>query len=178
MARSQDLETVNQTVALRDSSSAEGNEELKQILLTGNADGLQSVVQDPEEVTRDIARRILESDSDEMPEAIGWATRLNVPFEIHGFKWFVSSYNQGSPVFFVVDAVDMTDGSKVILTTGAHTPLCQLTNLALRNAFPAIRMLVESENETKSGYRPYSLKPVTTEQKELAQAMADEEIPF
>jgi hypothetical protein len=118
---------------------------------------------DPEAISREIMQQILKAETDEdmlqIGQATGWKELLGVPVEIHAFRWLASRYDQGAKVFFVVRATRLDTGEDVILTTSGNNVLAQLINLARRDRFPSVWVLVEAEKETANGYRPLWLAP-------------------
>ena len=86
---------------------------------------------------------------------------LDLPFVLHGFRWRPSSFDEGGPVFFVVDATALTDspglvrGQRIVLTTGSANVLAQLTNMAKRGTLPgAVRAVKRADAPTRQGFYP------------------------
>ena len=160
--------SVSQEIAVRNSTDTAALDELDSILLKGELE--VEVVDDPADISRDIVAQLLAATSDAELEAFGtaegWreyavpksmaeAGKGGTPFEIHGFTWRPSSYEEGAPVFFVIQATDLSTGDRKTLTTGSLNVLAQLSNLARRGRLPgAVRMLVESDKPTKRGFKP------------------------
>lgn len=145
-------------IALRSSTDLAQIAELEEILL-GNAEVPADVVEDPEVVAREIVARILAAESDAELEqfggAIGWRDLEGVPIRIKNFRWRPSTFEQGAPVFFVVQGFRLDTGEAVVLTTGSLNVLAQLANMAKRGTLvDAVRCLVQSEKPTKAGYHP------------------------
>lgn len=144
-------------IAIRSSADLATLGELEDILI--GAKEAPEVVDDPEEISREIVMQLLAAESDEELEAVGsavgWRDLQGVPVEIRGFRWRPSSYEEGAPVFFIVQGIRMDNGDQVILTTGARNVLAQLCNMAKRGTLVgAVRVLRESEKPTARGYRP------------------------
>lgn len=155
-------------IAVRTSSDLASLDELDSILLGGDMN--VEVVDDPREISTQIIAQLLAAESDaeleQFGDAEGWrgyAVPVSVaksgkggtPFRIVGFTWRPSSYEEGAPVFFVVQAENLSTGERVVLTTGSLNVLAQLSNLARRGRIPgAIRMLVEKDSATKAGFKP------------------------
>jgi hypothetical protein len=145
------------SLAIRHASDLAAIGELEQALLEGKAP--VEVDRDPEDVSREIIASLLAASSDEeleRLEAEGWGEFVGVPFEVLDFVWRPSSFDEGQPVFLVVRALRMDDGSPHVLTTGSGQVMAQLANLAKRDRLPAIRELAEAT--TKSQRSVYWLK--------------------
>ena len=144
--------------------------ELEQALLSGVAP--VEVDRDPEDVQRELIEALLSAESDvelERLEAEGWGEYEGVPFEILDFVWRPSTYDEGQPVFLVVRALRMDDGSPHVLTTGSAQVMAQLANLAKRDRLPAIRELASAETKTR-GRTVYWLKTPDSIAEERRQA--------
>jgi hypothetical protein len=147
---------TTETIAVRGSSDLAQLEDLEKLLLSGER---PDVVDDPEEIGREIMMQLLAAESDEELEsfgsATGWRDLEGVPVEIHGFRWRPSAYEEGANVFFVVNATRLDDGSRVVLTTGSQNVLAQLINMAKRGTLVgAKRMLTRAEKPTARGFYP------------------------
>lgn len=119
-------------LAVRDHRSSGSLAEVARLLLTKDRQ-TQEVVEEPEDVSREILAQILTATSIEdveRLEAEGWREYEGVPMEIRGFAWRPSTFEEGHAVFFVVRAVDLRDGSSKILTTGSGNVMAQLVSLA------------------------------------------------
>ena len=151
-------------IAVRKSSDLAALDELEGILL-GEKD-VPEIVDDPAEIQREIMAQLLAAESDEELEqvgnATGWRELAGVPMELHGFRFRPSTYEEGAPVFFVVDATRLDTGERVVLTTGSGNILAQLTNMARRGTLTgAVRMLEIADTPTKQGFRPNWLRTPT-----------------
>jgi hypothetical protein len=157
--------TQSTEIVVRSDSSRASLDELDEILLTGELN--VEVVEDPEQMGREIVAQLLSATSDaeleSFGDAVGWrefavpASRPEdgTPMEIRGFRWRPSSFEEGAPVFFVVRATRLDTGSPVTLTTGSLNVLAQLSNMARRGTLVgAIRVLVEKDEKTKGGFKP------------------------
>lgn len=125
-------------------------DELEQALLSGKAP--VEVERDPEQVQRELITALLSAESDEeleRVEAVGWGEFVDVPFEVLDFTWHASSFDEGQPVFLVVRALRLDDGSPHVLTTGSAQVMAQLANLAKRDRLPVIRELHAAETKSK-----------------------------
>lgn len=135
--------------------------ELEQILLTGETN--VEVIDDPAEISVQILARYLAAESDEdlgQKEATPWGDLLDVPVEVRGFRWQRSAFEgMGSPIYFIVSAVNLETGEPLVLTTGSMNALAQLTNLAKRGRLPgAVVRLVKSAKATRAGFYPLWLE--------------------
>lgn len=154
----------SQELVVRDHKSAEGLQELADILLTPRSDLPEqaATVEDPEDISREILASILSAETVaevERLEAEGWRERVGDPMEIRGFQWRPSTFEEGQAVFFVVRANDLTvDPPKpVLLTTGSGNVMAQLVALARLNALVgAVREI--AFDTTQGGFKVYYLK--------------------
>jgi hypothetical protein len=151
-------------IAVRKSADIAQLDELEKILL-GDSE-LPDVVDDPGEISREIMAQLLAAESDEELEAVGtatgWRTLPGVPMQLHGFQWRPSTYEEGAPIFFVVNATRLDSGERVVLTTGSGNILAQLCNMARRGTLVgAVRALEISDEPTKQGFRPNWLRTPT-----------------
>lgn len=168
--------TSTQEIAVRKSTDVAQLDELEAMLL-GTKD-VPDVVDDPAEIQREIMAQLLDAKSDEelelVGQATGWRELPGVPMELHGFRWRPSTYEEGSPLFFVVDAVRLDTGQRVALTTGSGNILAQLTNMARRGTLVgAIRALEISDTQTKQGFRPNWLRSPSQAMIEDAKAQGE-----
>lgn len=159
-----------QEIAVRKSTDLAAVEELEHILL-GQKE-VPEVYEDPKEIQREIMAQLLDAESDEELEqfgqAIGWRDLPGVPIEIRGFRWRPSDYEEGSPVYFIVQGTNLITGSPVVLTTGSGNVLAQLANMAKRGTLVgAIRMLEKADKPSRQGFTPLWLRtppqPMTEE---------------
>lgn len=173
---------ATEALAVRSSSDLAQVEELEAILL--GEKGVPEVVDDPEQIQKEIMAQLLAAESDEELEqvgsAIGWRDLLGVPVQLAGFRWRPSSFEEGAPVFFVVTGTRLDTGERVALTTGSGNVLAQLTNMARRDTLVgAVRMAEQSDKPTKSGFRPYWLRtppqPMLEELKAKGAAKVEDE---
>lgn len=168
-------DSMAQEIAVRKSTDVAQLDELEKILL-GDAE-LPDVVDDPAEISREIMAQLLAAESDEELEAVGsatgWRELPGVPMELHGFRWRPSSFDEGAPVFFVVNATRLDTGERVVLTTGSGNILAQLCNMARRGTLVgAIRALEIADTQTKQGFRPNWLRTPTGTMIEAAKEAA------
>lgn len=132
---------------------------LDEILLTGDIGGAE-IVDDPAEIARSIVQQLLTAENDEelqdFGNAEGWKNYLDIPMELHGFRWRASTIEgEGSPIYFIVSAIKLDDGSRKVLTTGSMNVLAQLSNMARRGTLNgSVWMLTEADKLTARGYKP------------------------
>lgn len=155
---------MTQELVVRKSTDMAQLQELEKVLL-GDAE-LPDVVDDPAEISREIMAQLLAAESDEELEAVGsatgWRELPGVPMELHGFRWRPSTYEEGAPIFFVVNATRLDTGERVVLTTGSGNILAQLCNMARRGTLVgAIRALEIADTPTRQGFRPNWLRTPT-----------------
>lgn len=146
--------------------------ELEEILRTGEVDGPE-IIDDPAEISRSIIAQLLDAESDEelqgFGEATGWRELLGVPMELHSFKWLRSTIEGGgAPIYFVVNAYDLKDGVKRVLTTGSMNVLAQIVNMYKRGALEGSVWKLVQMDETKSGFHPLKLEKVASSREEAA----------
>lgn len=144
---------------MQSSTDVASLDKLDEILLTGDVGGVE-VIDDPAEISRQIVAQLLAAESDgalqDFGNAEGWGDYLNVPMELHGFRWRVSEFEgEGAPIYFVVDAIKLDDGSRRVLTTGSMNVLAQLSNMARRGTLAGgVWMMVEADKPTRAGFKP------------------------
>ena len=119
------------------------------------------VVDDPEQISREIFEQILGAKSDadlnQMGQATGWRELEGVQVRLGAdFRWRPSSYQEGAPVFLVVPAEKIgPDGElePVVLTTGSRNVIAQLMNMAARGTYQG--RIVSIERAQKASSRGY-----------------------
>lgn len=158
----------SQAVALRPHSSTdlEALSEFDEILL-----GLREapdVQDDPAAISNEIIAQLLTATSDEqlaIGKAIGWQSLEGVPVEIRGFRWRKSDFEDGSPLYVLVQGVDLTTGEfHPAITCGSKNVLAILSNLARRGQLPgAVWKLVKAEKPTEGGFYPLWLEKIPAE---------------
>lgn len=169
----------SQVIEVRHSSSVAALDELDAILKGQKA--AEMIVTDPEQITREIVAQLLAAETDEdlqIQQATPWQELAGVPVEIHSFTYRPSSFEEGAPVFVVVNGFRMDTGDRVVMTTGGYNILAQLSNLARRERFPSIWKLEVAEKATTRGFHPLWLVKATKEEEDLARSMADPSNPL
>jgi hypothetical protein len=125
------------------------------------------IVDDPDQISREIFEQILGSKSDaelnQMGQATGWRELEGVPVKLgNDFRWRPSSYQEGAPVFLVVPAQKILPEGElepVVLTTGSRNVIAQLMNMAARGTLEGrIVSLERAEKPSARGFHPLWLK--------------------
>jgi hypothetical protein len=145
-------------------------DELVKLIMEGPS---EEILDDPIEVQRQMILRIAAASSPEELTMMGQATpwrenMLDVPVEVHDVRVRKSDFDQGSRVFAIADAIDLRDGSHVVLTTGGANVVAQLLTAKARGWLPQKWKLIEGK-ETAKGFHPLWL---------VAPSQSSEEIPF
>ena len=133
--------------------------ELERVLVSNER--VEPTSDDPDKMAAEIVAQILAAESDEElaamqgGNAIGWRELLNVPVELHGFRWRPSDYEEGASLYFVVFGVRLDTGDSVVLTTGSRNIMAQLVNRARRGVLSgAVVKAVEADKATQRGFKP------------------------
>lgn len=121
----------------------------------------------PEAAARAIVEQILASPDVDSVFSTFAATPisdlLGIPLEVRGVKWNRSSFDNGAPVFAVVNAVRLDSGEAVTATCGGRSVMAAFYAFGRMNAYPVRLAVIESPNPTKEGYRPYRIVRVPDE---------------
>jgi len=146
-------------IVVRKSNDLAQLAELERILLTDEA---VEVVDDPDQMSKEIVAQLLGAETDEELEnfgnAQGWRDLEGVPMLIHNFRWRPSDFDEGSSIYFVVDGTRQDTGERQAITTGSRNVLAQLTNLAKRGRLPgAVRQITKAKKATRGGFFPLML---------------------
>lgn len=155
---SSETQELTRAMVVRTSTDLAQIEELEQILTSNVA---PDVVDDPEQMSAEIVAQLLaaESDADLEGSPVPWGELEGVPFELRGFSWRPSDFEEGSAVYFIVRAVNRATGEFQLLTTGSRFVLAQLANMAKRGTLVgAVRELVKAERPTGRGFYPLRLR--------------------
>lgn len=119
---------------------------------------------DADDVSADIARRILTATSAEAvlaPQTTVPADDLiGVPLRIENVKWLASTFTEGPAIYAIVSAVDLRPGQEgaLTVTSGAQTALAQLFRLRQLDSFPINARFVKAPKATAAGYYPVWLE--------------------
>lgn len=168
--------------AVMDHTNQQSLDRLDEILLTGELE--VEIIDDPAEISRQIVAQLLAAGDDlalqQFGEAEPWGDYLNVPMELHGFRWRKSEFEgEGAPIYFIVDAIKLDDGSRRVLTTGSMSVLAQLSNMARRSTLVGgVWMLTEAEKPTRAGFKPrWLVQPPEVVEEAKARAAAAAQAP-
>jgi hypothetical protein len=83
---------------------------------------------------------------------------IDVPLIVHGVKYQVSDYAEGSPRYAVMDATRGDTGIRGPVTCGAQSVLAQLARLEQLDAFPIRLMVIKAtKRPTSKGHWPIRL---------------------
>lgn len=166
-------------IAIRWSSEIGSVEALREQLVNLDWDDVEEIVEDPEQVQREIMTELLYAESDDellnRTEAIGLrelarrfdrhhglAEQAGVALELHNFKWRRSEFEgQGLPIYFVISCTRLDTGERIVATTGSVNVIAQLVNMASRGTLAGAKVLpTENEKPSKSGNYPmWLVKP-------------------
>ena len=119
-------------------------------------------VSDADAVVGDIITQIMQAQTAEEvltpPEAQHCRDLENIPLTMHGYKVQRSDYEEGAPVYAVMDVTRQDTGERVPVTSGAQQILGQCLRLAQLNAFPCNVMVVKAtKRPTEKGNWPLRL---------------------
>lgn len=150
-------------IAVRSSNDLAALDEFDAIL-TGQSEPPE-IIDDPEEISRQIIMQLLAASSDEelsnFGSAVGWRDLEGVPILLSGFRWRPSSFDEGGPVYVIVNGTRTDTGEQLVLTTGSSNVLAQLSNMARRGVLVgATWKLVKPDKATANGYYPLHLEQV------------------
>lgn len=126
--------------------------------------GKLATIEDPLEIQRAIFARIMEAETPEEVFAQAgttpWQDHIGRPFIVHAIRWLNSSYEEGAPVYALVEAADPETGEAVLLSCGGVNVMAQLLKLRGLDALPLAVKLMQAPKETAQGFRPLWLAPV------------------
>lgn len=169
MATSQ---TQSTEIAVRNSTNLEAVGELYEILL-GRQQAAE-IMDDPDAIGDEILAQLLAAESDEqlsLGKAEGWRDHLDTPYELHDFKWRKSEFDEGGPIYLIVQARNLDTGEPTILTTGSKNIVAQLANMARRGTLRGgVWKAVQAEKATQRGFFPLWLEKVRPETVEVLRA--------
>ena len=157
--------TAGREIAVRSSSDIAALDEFDAIL-TGQIDAPPTeVIDDPAEISRQIIMQLLGATTDEelqnFGNATGWRELEGVPILLKGFRWRPSSFDEGGPLYVIVNGFRADTGEAVVLTTGSANVLAQLSNMARRGTLvDSVWALERAKKDTAAGYRPLHLEKV------------------
>lgn len=122
-------------------------------------------VADPLAIQRAIFARLAQATTvdDILDQGSGlesWGDLEGVPVEVHDVRFNVSTYEQGAPVYAVVDVTvlaktkEFGQGERVTLSCGGVNVMGQLVGLMRIGALPLKVKLTRAEKATRAGYHP------------------------
>ena len=142
------------------------DEQVHEIITGGEVDFTQ-MVQDPKEVQRQIAERILSADDADsvlvQTETTPGKDMVGVPITIKGVRWMqsrVKDRNDSLQVYALIDAVRLDDGEAVLISCGAMQVVAQLVRFKQLDALPIDCMIGTTDEPTASGYYPLWLEKI------------------
>lgn len=119
-------------------------------------------VEDPAEVSRRMMEAIF--DAEDVDSILGRAIAIHAQdvigraFTLSGMRFMKSRFNEGLPVFAVMDAVFLDDGSTGSITCSARNVCAQAAMLWKMDALPRDVKIMRTENPTADGYFPLFLE--------------------
>lgn len=124
--------------------------------------------------TTETARRIASElmDAPDLESALEgkpvWSARdsVGMQLELRGLRLNLSSYTEGSPVYAVVDAVDLVTGEVGVLTTGATKHLAALYIMQRDHRWPVTVRITQALRPTSGGFYPLGFELVEAERAE------------
>lgn len=140
---------------------------LNELAQTMRSNERVEVVDDPDQISREIFEQILGAKSDadlnQMGQATGWRELEGVQVKLRDdFRWRPSSFTEGAPVFLVVPAEKIGPEGEltpVVLTTGSRNIIAQLMNMAARGTYSGRVVSLERAPKASSrGFYPLWLK--------------------
>lgn len=78
--------------------------------------------------------------------------------QVRGVTARRSSFEGGTGIFLVADAVDASSGEKAVFTTSAMAVIIQLAQAHKRGMFPLLVEVVVADRPTARGFYPYHLR--------------------
>jgi len=83
---------------------------------------------------------------------------LNVPVRITALRKSKSDYESGPGFFLVLDLVELVDGEKLVVTTGAVSVMAQLIKAYSAGWLPLTCVLRQADRPSSAGYFPQHLE--------------------
>lgn len=124
--------------------------------------GALAAMDDPEDISRAITDRILQATTaDEILAPQGLISArdlLDVPIALTGVRWQASTYEEGAPVYAILEAKVLQSGDRVSVSCGARSVLAQAFQLQRRGFLPADVVIRQKGEPTRSGFRPLWLE--------------------
>lgn len=119
-------------------------------------------IEDPAEVQRQMMERILESDN--VDDILGRNIAIHAQdvvdrgFTLTAVRYMKSKYKDGLPVFAVMDAAFLDDGSTGSITCSANNVATQAAMLWKLDALPCNVVIRRADEPTTNGYYPLWLE--------------------
>lgn len=117
---------------------------------------------DPEQASREIVLRILESpDVDAVFDQAGTTPCTEIigkQIQIEGARAMKSAFESGATMYLLLDVVDLATGEKLLVTCGARNVMAQLYRIQQLDGYPVACRITKSERPTAEGYYPLWLK--------------------
>ncbi len=135
--------------------------EIEQALVEGIA---LPQTDDPAFVSRAIVERILAT-KDVAEVFASFETTaaqdvLGVGLEVRGIRWQRSSFNEGPPIYAVLDAIRLDTGETTMITCSGRSVMAALFQLARLGSLPIKLKIMQAPNPTADGFRPLRLARV------------------
>lgn len=118
---------------------------------------------DPGDMAEQITKRLLTAESlddllspQEAEKADDW---IGKAIEVHGGRWMRSDYDEGAPVYLLIDAVDVESGERVLITCGARNVMAQVMRMHQQGWLPAKVKITRARRASKAGFFPLWLEP-------------------
>lgn len=127
-----------------------------ELAILGEGDGVVPM-ENPEEVAREIAYRILGAETEDDIFDQGGATSardvLSVPLMIKNVRWQTSRYEEGGPkVFALLNATRADNGEELLITCGSRNVMAQLFRAGQLGLIPFEKPKKFQENMTAAGF--------------------------
>lgn len=119
-------------------------------------------IEDPETVSKRIMESILESES--VDDILGSNIAIHAKdivgraFTLSGVKFLKSRFDQGLPVFGVMDATFLDNGAVGSITSSSRNICAQAAALWKLNALPCDVVIQQAETQSASGFYPMWLE--------------------
>lgn len=133
-----------------------------ELAILGEGEGLP-ILEDPDQIAKDISARILSAESMDAVFQQGEVTHAKdlagQPFFITGCRWQKSQYAEGGPQVYALMEIDYPDGeSSALVTCGSRNVMAQLFWCWKRNEWPQHPMTIDLQ-KTAQGFDTMWLVP-------------------
>jgi hypothetical protein len=123
-----------------------------ELAILGEGEWENAISDDPEEVTREIARRILTAESEgdiyKQDSTLSATDVLGVPLNIRTVRWQKSRMDGAANVFAIIGATRLNDGSDLLITCGGRNVMAQLLQAGRLGKIPSEMPVMFTEKET------------------------------